>query len=325
MKKVLSIVVLLIPFITLQAQNKEKGPWWPHPLWGDGDQAGASNWITPEKIVQSFKLVETGKVYELGHLYEPSMPLFGKRSYKMETTMAASGGPFGKNNLIYNEEFLTTEIGQVGTQFDGLGHVGSQLKFDDGSVKDVYYNGYTGDELYSESGLKKLGIEHLKPIITKGILLDIAGYKEVDVLAHSYEVTLGDVRGAIKKQGLTKSDIENGHAIFFRYGWSKLWNNPEVYNTNPPGIGLEVAKWLVSKNIAMVGSDQFGTEVLPNPNPDLESPVHQFLIMQNGILNLENLNLEELAMDKASTFLFIFTPTQFKGATGSPGRPIAIK
>lgn len=325
MKSILLITVLLIPFVTLQAQNKEKGPWWPHPIWGEGDQSGGSNWITSEKILASLKLVETGKTYELGHLYEIGMPLFGKRSYEMKSSELPSGGPVGKNNLIYNEELLITEIGQVGTQFDGLGHVGTQVKFEDGTTKDVYYNGYTGSQMYSAHGLKKLGVENTKPIITKGILIDIAGYKGLDVLPNSYEVTLEDVKDAMKEQGMKESDIQNGDAIFFRYGWAKFWSKPEEYNKNPPGIGIAVAKWIIDQNVSMIGSDQFGTEVTPNPNSELESPVHQLLLTQNGIFNLENLDFEELAADKVYNFLFIFTPTRFKGATGSPGRPIAIK
>lgn len=311
--------------INIHAQNIEEGPWWPHPIWGANDQAGGSNWITPEKIVEALQFVESGKVYELGHVYEPEMPLFGSRIYEMRSSGTPSGGPFGKNNLIYNEELLVSEISQVGTQFDGLGHVGTRMKFEDGSEKDVYYNGNTGDEIYSAHGLKKIGVENAKPIITKGILIDIASYKNLDMLPHSYHVTLEDVLGAMRKQGLKESDINDGDAIFFRYGWVKLWSNPEEYNKNPPGIGLEVGEWVVKQNASMVGSDQYGTEVEPYPDPELVSPVHQLLIAQNGIFNLENLNFEELVEDETYQFLFIFTPVRFKGATGSPGRPIAIK
>lgn len=325
MKKILFVAILSIPLTGLLAQNKEKGPWWPHPIWGEGDQAGASNWITNEKILKSLSLVKTGKVYELGQVYESNMPLFGKRIYKMLSPNNPSGGPVGKNNLIFNEELMITEIGQVGTQFDGLGHVGTRVTFEDGSTHDVYYNGYTGGEIYSGTGLKKLGVEHVKNIITKGILLDIASYKNLDVLPNGYEVSIEDVQGALQQQGLRESDIENGDAILFRYGWAKLWGNPDAFNHHPPGIGLAVAKWLVDNNISMVGSDQYGTEVEPYPVEGLAAPVHQYLITQNGIHNLENLNLEKLASDKVYRFLFIFTPTRFKGATGSPGRPIAIK
>lgn len=327
-KRIIQSAFLLLFALTMStfAQTTKKGAWWPHPIWGEGDQAGASNWITPEKILDAIKLVQSGKMYDLGQMYESNMPLFGKRSYEIKTTPEApSGGPAGENKLVFNEEFLATQIGQVGTQFDGPGHVGTQVAFDDGSVKDVYYNGFTGDQMYSPNGLRKLGIEHVKPIITRGILIDIAGYKNVKALDHSYEVTLADIKGAMKKQGLKQGDIENGDAIFFRFGWSKWWNNPKKYNHNPPGIGLEVAEWVVAKNASMVGSDQYGTEVEPYPDSKLVGPVHQFLINHNGIFNLENLNFEELVKDKTYQFMFFFTPIRFKGATGSPGRPIAIK
>ena len=57
-------------------------------------------------------------------------------------------GPFGTNNmLMYHDEFLCAEIGQVGTQFDGLGHIGTRTKMADGSVQDVLYNGITAEEM----------------------------------------------------------------------------------------------------------------------------------------------------------------------------------
>jgi len=280
-KKIVQTSVLLLFIMYANdsfSQTKEKGPWWPHKLWGSEDMAGGSNWITPEKILEALALVEEGKVYEMGQVYESGMPLYGKRTYEMRSPGTPGGGPVGKNDLVYNPY-----------------------------------------------GLKKLGVENVKPIITKGILIDIAGYKNVEVLDHSYEVTLEDVKGALKKQNINVETIKNGDALFFRYGWSKWWSQPEKYNTNPPGIGLEVAKWVVSMNACMVGSDQYSTEVEPNPNPDLLSPVHQVLLTENGIFNLENLQFNALVADKEYEFLFIFTPIPFKGATGSPGRPIAIK
>ncbi|NER13454.1 cyclase family protein [Leptobacterium flavescens] len=319
------VLIALISLTTVRAQTKDKGPWWPHPIWGAGDQAGASNWITPEKVLEATSLVKTGKVYELGQVYETGMPLFGARTYELRSPGAPTGGPFGENKLVYNDEFITTEIGQVGTQFDGLGHIGTRLKFDDGKERDVFYNGHTGDEIYSPYGLKQLGIENIKPIITRGYLIDIAGYKNVEALDHSYEVTLADVKGAMEKQGIKEADLKNGDALFFRYGWSKYWNNPDKYNTNPPGIGMEVARWLASKNVSMIGSDQYGTEVEPSSVPNAAFPVHQFLINQHGILNLENLTFDSLAEDRVYQFMFVFTPVPFKGATGSPGRPIAIR
>lgn len=308
------------------AQTADEGPWWPHPIWGPGDQAGGSNWITPAKVLEAVKLVKTGKIYELGQVYERGMPLFGERTYAMLIPGSpASSTSWGKNRLVGNDEFLCAEIGQVGTQFDGLAHIGQRVTMADGSVKNVYYNGFTGEDLGGNYGMAALGIENTKPIVTRGILVDIAAYKGVEMLPNSYEVTVEDVRGALKKIGLTEDGLRDGDALFFRFGWSELWDKPDEYNANPPGIGLEVARWVVARNAAMIGSDTWTSEVVPNPDPELAFPVHQELLTKNGIFNLENLKLEELSAEGAHEFLFVFAPVPFKGATGSPGRPIAIR
>ena len=116
-----------------------------------------------------------------------------------------------------------------------------------------------------------------------------------------------------------------GDALLFRFGWARFWTDPAKYGTDPPGIGREVARWVVERRASMVGGDQSQTEVGPNPDPSMAFPVHQELIMKNGIFNIVNLALDELARDRAWEFVFVFTPVRFKGATGSPGRPIAIR
>jgi kynurenine formamidase len=310
----------------LAAQTRQQGPWWPHPIWGPDDQAGASNWITPDKVLDAVELVTTGKIYELGQTYEAGMPLFGDRTYALHIP----GGPtyrepFGKNRMIGNDEFLCAEVGQVGTQFDGLTHIGTRMTMADGSVKDVYYNGFTGDEILGTYGMRELGIEKVKPIVTRGILIDVAGYKGVERLDNGYEVTLEDVRGALAKQGMSEDAINPGDALFFRYGWSSLWSEPERYNDSPAGIGLEVASWIIARKATMMGSDSWTGEVVPNPDAELMFPVHQELLPKNGIFILENLQFDGLVADGVKEFLFVFSPVPFKGATGSPGRPIAIR
>src|SRR5437867_9665107 len=100
------------------------GPEWCPARWGPGDEAGATNLMTPEKVFEAVKLITAGKVCRLGRVYEPGMPMRGLRNYKLVIPSFPTAGPFAKNRLIFNEEFVTGEIGQVGTQFDGLGHIG---------------------------------------------------------------------------------------------------------------------------------------------------------------------------------------------------------
>ena len=324
MQLLVAITLALGLCLQADAQTREKGPWWPSQ-WGANDQAGASNRITADVVKRAAGLVKTGKVYDIGQVYERGMPLFGQRTYAMFIPSSPTGGPFGdKNQLMYHDEFLCAEIGQVGTQFDGLAHIGTRMTMADGSTQNVFYNGVTSEEMKGPYGVNKLGIEHVKPIFTRGILVDVAGYKGVETLENSYEVTLADVTGALEKQGIDEGSIMEGDAVFFRYGWSKLWTDADAYNTNPPGFGMEVGQWAVDKKLTMVGSDQWNSEVTPSPVEGMAFPVHQLLIAENGIFNLENMQYDELVADGVYEFLFVFNPIRFKGGTGSPGRPIAI-
>ncbi|MFQ5684691.1 MAG: cyclase family protein [Candidatus Binatia bacterium] len=318
-----SHVTFVILFILLlssiaSAQTRKEGPWWPHPIWGAEDQAGGSNWITPEKILQSLSMVKKGKVYELGFPYHRGMPLLGQRSYSMFIPGTPTGGPLEGSGLVYNDEFLCAEIGQVGTQFDGPGHVGKRMKMADGTVQDVFYNGFTLEEMRSPYELRKLGVENVKPYITRGILIDIAGYKKKDTLPDGYVVSIEEVKKALAKQNIDEGSISPGDAVLFNFGWWRVIEDKERYtNFNFPGIDAKVVQWLIEKKVAMIGSDTGG-------DPPNQVGVHHELITQNGIFNLEFMNFEEILADDVHEFLFIFTPIRFKGATGSPGRPIAI-
>lgn len=139
----------------------EHDPWWPSQ-WGEGDEAGATNLITPARVMAATELIQTGEIYELGRPYTHGMPLFGNRSYSLTIPGAPTGGPF-PGGLIFHDEFVVGEIGQIGTQFDGLGHVGVQLG-DAGDLDNMrFYNGFTETEMAGGYGLQKLGIEKLKP------------------------------------------------------------------------------------------------------------------------------------------------------------------
>jgi hypothetical protein len=193
------LVTLMVSLsVPLAAQTRDQGPWWPS-VYGSTDQAGASNLITPEKIIKALRIPRTGQTYELGHIYEPTMPAYGNRPYYIAVQPAPQ--PQKEGVEWAHRDYFNGFLGQMGTQFDALGHQGESLKMADGSIKMLYYNGVTETELTGANGglggLLMLGVEHVKPIITRGILVDIAGYKNVPVLDSRYEVSVADVRGAL--------------------------------------------------------------------------------------------------------------------------------
>ena len=235
-----------------------------------------------------------------------------------------TGGPFGTNKLVYNDEFLATEIGQTGTQFDGLGHIGIQMGKDGDKNEMRFYNGHTEQEIGGAYGLVKLGIENCKPFFTRGHLFDIEAVKGAPMDA-GQEITVADLRAAMQKQNMQEADVKEGDAAFFNTGWGKLWmKNNDKFNSGEPGIGMEVAKWCIDKGICLTGADQWATEVVPNPNKDLAFVVHAELITKNGIYNHENLDFTALIADRKYQFAYIFSPAPIKGATGSNGGPIAV-
>lgn len=306
-----------------QAQTAAAPPWWPS-RWGAGDEAGGSNWITPAKVLDAAKLIRDGKTYKLGRTYEPGIPLFGTRVFTLRIPGGPTGGPFGKNKLVYNDEFVAAELGQTGTQFDGLGHIGIQLGKDGDKTEMRYYNGFTELEIGDANGLKKLGAEKLKPIFTRGHLIDVQAVRGA-MWDAGEEIKVADLRAALQKQNMQEADIKEGDAIFFNTGWGSLWmKNNDRYNAGEPGIGMEVAKWVIDKGLCLTGGDCWATEVVPNPDKDLAFPVHAELITKHGILNHENLTFDALLAERKYQFVYIFCPSPVKGATGSHGCPIAV-
>lgn len=314
------IVVTLIGSMTFGAVAAEK--WWPSK-YGKDDVLGAGNLITPEKVKQAAALIKEGKTYSLIHDLEKDMPMYGSRVFALRGTAAPglpNGEALGDNKVIWNDDFLATEIGQVGSQFDALGHFGVRTK--DG---DRYYNGVTGKELNHPFGLKKLGIETVKPFFTRGILVDVEAYKG-RMLDKGEEVKVADIKGALKKQGFDADSISSGDVVLIHTGWGSLWKKDNArYLSGEPGIGLEAAKWLAEKGVAIVGGDSTSMEVVPNPNPKKFYDVHEFLIVKNGIHIMECMATERLAADKVTEFAFSYTPVPVKGATGSPANALAIR
>jgi kynurenine formamidase len=294
------------------------GPkWWPSE-WGADDQRGAANRLSARKVLQARDLIREGRVYSLGRVYQAEMPLAGKRHFALTIPGLPTGGPAGKNQLVHNDEMFSGEIGQIGTQFDGLGHIGVHMGNDN-----IFYNGNKLSEFGSAYGLKKLGVEHAGPFITRGILLDIAGVKGVRNLEGGYAITVADLEKAARAAGVA---IEPADVVLIRTGHGFYWmTDNKKFNESEPRIGMAAARWLTDRKVCLIGADNWAIEVVPSEDPDRPFEVHQWDLTRNGVYHLENLDLDALARDKVYEFAFVFLPLPLKGATGSPGNPVAIR
>jgi kynurenine formamidase len=285
--------------------------WYPS-RWGADDQRGAANRLTPAKVLEAKNVITKGNVYQLGHVYEPGMPMYGTRHYSLRIPQAFKMP--GKNEAVYHDEVISGELGQIGTQFDGLGHLG---------MGDLFYNGNRRSEFAQAEGLTKLGIENVGAIVTRGVLIDVAKFKGVDQLPPRYEITPADLKGALQREGV---QIKSGDMVIIHTGWGSLWMKDNAkYGDSEPGIGLAAGQMLVDAEVVVVGADTWGVEVMPNPDSSLSAPVHQLFLARNGIYLHENLITADLARDNVYEFVYMFAPLRLKGATGSPGNPIAIQ
>ena len=276
--------------------------------------------MTPEKVLQANRLVTQGKIYQLGRVCEQGMPVPGKRHYSLTIPGLPTYpvDPTTKNKMIANDELVSGEIGQVGTQFDGLGHVGIHH---DG--RDLFYNEFDLGDLGSTCGLQKMRVEKVGIFYTRGVFLDIARVRGVRRLPGGESITPKDLDAALAVSG---AEIREGDAVFLHTGHGQLWMvDNESYGTVEPGINMESAKWLADRKICLVGADTWAIEMVPSEDPKRPYPVHQWTLVRHGVYHLENLDLAGLAADKVYEFAFIFCPLRLKGTTGSPGNPIAVK
>ena len=312
-RSVAAAAAALVVILGLAAASLSRGQerWYPS-VWGADDQRGAANRITPAKVLEAMEVVRAGVVYQLGRTYEAGMPMFGSRHFSLLIPQAFQIA--GSNEAVYHDEIVSGELGQIGTQFDGLGHFG---------IGDLFYNGNRRSEFAQATGLTKLGIEQVGAIVSRGVLIDVAALKGVPMLEGGYEISRADLETALSRQ---RTEIRPGDIVLLHTGWGALWMTDNAkFLANAPGIGLEAASFLVERDIVMVGSDTWGVEAFPNPDASLAAPVHQLLLAKHGIYLFENLATEGLAQDRAYEFAFFFAPLKLKGATGSPGNPIAVR
>ena len=325
----LAAAVLTLAMVKPVGADEIPGPvggqdWYPSK-WGADDQAGASNYMGPAKVMQATALITTGKVYSLGRPYEAGMPLFPGRGFILRIPGAPTLGPLGKNKVIGHEEFVATEIGQVGTQFDGLAHIGVQLGGVDDNGQKRFYNGMSLTEIHGPYGFKKLGVENVKPFFTPAVMFDVKALKGRS-LVRGEEITVQDLQDALDRQGLPETVLSPGDVALIRTGWGDQWmvDNESYYN-GEPGVGMAATQWLIDQGVSMIAADNWAVEVLPNPDSSLSYPVHQLALTKHGVYLFENLTLDALSEDKVYHAAFVFSPLPIKGATGSPGNPIVVR
>ena len=278
--------------------------------WGAGDERGAANHMGPETVLRAAGLIRTGRVVELGQVLHGAIPL-GARHFDLY--MKPTGAPAGSNLRASNEELVVAEMGQVGTQFDGFAHQ---------TIGDSLYNCYDQNEVMTRDGFTRLGVENVGTLMTRGVLIDVAALKGVDMLPDTYEITVDDLQQALDRQGVA---LEPGDAVLIHTGWGVLWDTDgERFMATNPGIGVAAAEWLVEHDPMLLGADNQPIEVSPNPDPEVSLPIHQMMLVVHGIHLVERMRLDELAAAGVHEFAFVVQPLKIQGATGSTVVPVAI-
>jgi kynurenine formamidase len=280
-------------------------------------------------VLEAVALISQGIVYDMTRIVDEDMPLFEltpeRRKYTLSIPGAPSWGPLGRNKLAWNEEYISGHLGQNGTQFDALSHMATMIG-ESGDLRNLrYYNGLRHSDIATSRGFSRLGVEKTIPIFTNGILVDLMAYRG-RMLNKSEEITVSDIEGALKRQGLSTEDISPGDAFFYNTGWGDLWKIDNAkFNSGTPGLSAAAGNWVISKEVVMVGTDNWAVEAIPGPDPNLFAPNHQKFLVENGIYIMENLDFTKLIEDQVYQFAFIFGAVPLRGATGAPGRPIAVK
>lgn len=292
--------------------------------WGPDDQIGRLNLMTDASRAAVLSRIRGGTVYDLGVEYHKGMPswsLLGDPTYQIWMTHTPQGtvadnvlglGRDMHEHVSYSGDAVLMYT-HTGTHIDALSHFGLNGRI---------WNGFHHDSHQGDLGWHKGGAENLPPIIARGVLIDVPAYKGVDMLPDSYRIMPADLEGALARQGVR---LQEGDAVFIRTGRMRVIDDKQRYMDNPPGIGLDAARWLVETHGAMlIGSDNLSLETFPVETPDNWVPVHTYLEAEQGVAIMEVVDLEALARDRVHEFAFIGAGLKLRGASGAPMRPIAL-
>ena len=302
--------LMVVGMASAQAEDK----WWPSK-YGADDELGAFNLLSPELALKAAKLIKTGKTYRLGIETSSETPAFPPRTFSVQILLPNQydGSSIGENQFNYADDIISGWMG-VGSQIDGLGHA---------ATNGVYYNGKKASDFIKADGVTMFGMENLPPIVTRGVMLDMAACMGKDILDEGTPFNRAEIMACEKSQGVS---IEKGDVVLFNTGWMKMLDQDATrFGKGEPGLGIDGAKYLVEKDVVAVGGDSWGLEVIPAENPKILFHVHQILINYNGIYILENMDTRELAADKAYEFMFVLGPARMTGAVQMIINPIAIR
>lgn len=292
--------------------------------WGPRDEIGRLNLMTPESKAEVLSRVRGGAVYDLAVDYFIGMPSWqaaGDPHYQMWMTHTPRGtvvsdplsvGATQNQHVSYTGSAVSMYT-HTGTHLDTLSHFGL-----DGKI----YNGFSADEHLGDQGWKVSAAEKIPPIIARGVLLDVATARGVDMLGDGHRVTRADLVAALDRQHV---ELRSGDVVLIRTGRMKLYHDAKGYMATPPGLGLDAARFLVEQGGAMiVGADNLSFEAFPSEVDGNYVPVHTYLLAQMGTPILELVDLEALARDRVYEFAFIGASLKLRGADAAPLRPIAI-
>lgn len=289
--------------------------------WGSDDEIGTINLITDDVVRDAAALVATGKRFALGLPLDQGGPQIGAipgRTNPLRTMLMINTPLTGDpSNFCTSDDTVTMGI-QACTHWDGLGHV---------SYDGQLYNGVPASVI-NEFGANRLGIHNVTTLVSRGVLLDVARAKGVDRLDGGYAITGADLDAAAD---MGKVDVRPGDVVLVRTGQMQhfLAGDKMAYGTPAPGPSLQSVQWFRDHDVAAVATDNITFEVFPCEREDALLPVHLLHLVDMGMTQGQNWNLEHLAADCADDGRYAFfldaSPLPFTNGVGAPVQPVAVK
>jgi kynurenine formamidase len=287
----------------------------PSP-WGADDQIGAANRVSPERTVAAAKLVKKGISHPLGIVIEPGMPAYPPRYTQLQVVQPNQqfNADLGVGwEASSNDDVLQMWLG-TGPQLDGLGHMGEAGEF---------YNCNQGKDFSIITGLTKLDISGIPPMVGRGVMIDMAKQMGVDSLLAGHPITSDDIKAAMKSQGVT---VGEGDVVLLHTGYTDatLKQNPTLWAGSIPGITNEASVFLAGLKPMAVGADTWGLGAVPPRPGDKIFYDHVVLLKQHGIYILETMNTGRLADEGVHEFMFVLGQARLKGAVQMIINPVAM-